>query len=546
MVVTKTKPSDIIAARRKQDYYRFEEWRKEHEARDPILLTLDSLQYDLRTMGKIGSEAWTQFDADEMTFLAENINSRHKTPARYRFSERDIVVAEAQDNRPELTLRSINEGGLKKSRKEVLNDARYYFHYRRDELFMAFHDEVVVMMQGRGEADTLIKFSTFPIESMYDNRRAILKEKAYNEATRMGFLYIARRINGELEFLTIRLDDCMPDIVAECLRDYGFNDAPLALEQSEELGKYLIRLNTSQFPIEDIETGIVAGFDTARCKLRGVTESSYGRNKPSIDAFSFIKQHQDHWAAYKGFNEQLARALHGEELSPHLLRYLQKSLQAYEGAGSSVLTSHETNDVIHTLKIGKLDKRLSAAYKKVLSHANVGLFKDLFEAYKKTGKPRQLTGDASSVLSSYADSASAGGAAMAARGEAAAGCGLNISVNNQAAEQLAAEQGISLEEALRHIQQASKQEEKRKKKLKPKHADDKYYLIEKWGKKNVKLIKESCGACGEKRYVAICGVCPDCDYKDTRDPGYITKLLERRKRAVRPKKGVFENLFFRI
>ncbi|HEX6462183.1 MAG TPA: hypothetical protein VFZ58_02815 [Candidatus Saccharimonadales bacterium] len=544
-VSTKEKRAEI-AARREGEYAKYEAWRREHEARDPVLLTLDSLQYDLRTTGKIDPEAWAQFDADEMTFLAENINSRHTTPARYRFNGHDVIVAEAQANRPELTLRSINEGGLKKAQKEALADERYYFQYRRDELFMAFHDEIISMMQGESEADTLIKFSTFPIEATTDNRRAILKEKAYKEAAKMGFLYIARRLpEGELELLTIRLDDCTPDIVTECLRDYGFTDAPFALEKSEEFGKYIVKLRTNQFPAKDIEAATVAQFDVARCKVRGLNESSYGRNETSVDALQFITQHQDYWAAYKAYNEQLARALEGEAVSPHLLHYFQRSLQAYESAGSSVLSPSETDKIVQSIKVGKLNKYLAAAYKKVLFHANVGLFKDLFESYKKTGKAQQLTGEsATDMLGGYADSAAKGGASMAVRGESAAGCGLTIAVSVNAAAELAAQQGISVEEATRRLVESSKKAEERKKKLVPKHANDKQYLIEKWGKKNVKILKEKCGACGEKRYVAICGVCPDCDHKDTQNPGYITKLLQRRQRAAAPKKNVFEGLLF--
>lgn len=520
-----------VSAHREQAFARYEAWRREHEAKDPVLFTLDSLLFDIKTTGKIGIETWAQFDADEMTFLVENLNTRHTTPAEYRFNGTDIIVAAAQDNRPELTLRSIHEGGLNKSRQEAVQDSRYAFLQRRDELFMVFHDEIVAMMQGAGDADTLIKFSTFPIEALGDDRKTILEEKAFNAAHKMGFMYIARRLPGDrLQLLTIRLDDCTPDVVTECLRDYGFADAPLALEQSHEFGKYIVRLKTEQFPIKDIETAAVMQFDAMRCKVRNIPTSFYGRNEASIDAMDFLRKHDAHWAVYKAYNEQLARALNGEQVSVHILQFLEKSLAAYAAAGSSILSHEETQRVKQSLKAGTLEPQLARSYKKILFHTNVAYFKDLFEAYKKTGRIQYAGHDEHSMLGAYANSAADSGAAMAGRGESAAGCGLNIAVNAQAVAELAAQQGISLEEAARRLAKTAENEARRKKRLVPRHSNDRNYLIEKWGKENVKPIQSSCGACGKKRYVAICSVCPECDFKDTRNPGYITKLLKRRKR----------------
>jgi len=445
-----------VAAQRAEDFERYELWYgKRITERDSLLLTIDSLRYDLSEAAAIHPTTWEQFDADERTLTAEAIETRHATHATYTFNGEEVVVTEATALRPELTLGRIHQAGYEKSKREADADSAYNFQLRRDEIFLDLHRDIISMMKGDIKEDTLEAYSVMPVEGLATQEsRDILKSKYYNAERMLGFKYVFRRLpDNRLECITISLDNCTPTNVAESLRDEGFRDVPFEMLRSDEYGSFVVRRNTGHLSAEQLEDDSVSRFDRARMKVQGVEASHYGRDEVSYDAHDFLSDHEEYWAVYKSYNEQLARALNGEPAAAELLDFISRCIIAYDDAGKSILGPDETLKVKYDIQNGTLTSSNAVAFKKVLFHTNISLFKKLFDDYKMTGETCPLaTASASDMLDSYSQSAATSGGSMAARGEGFGACGTGASISENAVNSLAQQMNISQDEARRRLE----------------------------------------------------------------------------------------------
>lgn len=484
-----------VEANQQRRYRDYAEWATQRLERSPIIWTTDLLRFDLRNHGEISAETWARFDKDETTHLAEAIQTKHAFVDRYRFDhQRDqVIVTEGDGFRPDTTLDGIIEIGYKKSTMDAAEDPRLTDFVRRDEIFMQRHAQVKATMRGETAGDTIVSFSTYPEElEQLAGGLDILKTKACQPDRRVAFMYVDRKVgDDQLESAIYTIDNSRLAAFGMVLGQNGHLDVPFAMLNSHEYGRYMIQTTTAGQRIGDVGNTYIEQYDDAMHELTGKVHNQ-GRREESVDAHEFLAKHQDWWAVYKAYNEQLARALNGEPTHPQLVQYLQKSLDEYQQAGASTLDASQTAQLQNCLAKGRIDLSIEVSAKKVLRYANGALFKELFTAYAQTGVAQRLNqSDGGSLMSTYADEASGSGGRMAARGESMDGCDLSISVETaRSAAEMAEKMGISIDQAARLMEQKR----------------DEAYKLERRG---------NCRICypmprGKNTWVGGCSMCGEC------------------------------------
>lgn len=447
-----------VAETQQRQYERYEayqQWESRQYA-DPRFASTRMFVEDIRAHGYILPETGTRFDTEEHTWAAEILNAPNSHIDYFRFDGEDIIVKEADGVHSAVTLRQVYQNGLDKTRADVAREPGLGFQLRRDELFMDFYEQIVRMMKGELDADTIHMISACPTPEELpvdpDEAVRLLNSRFYNLEQRKSFDYTARRLpDGRLELSATRLDNSNLSAHAKVLQASGYEKVSFALLTSHEYGRFLSYGHTTDRPIQVVIGERTAVYDSELEAQTG-KKHTFGRVDDRPDAEEFFGKHcGDYWAGYKAYNELLARHVAGEKLAQPLRDYLLKCLHGQERAGSSVLSQDRLDRLKIQLQHGAVTPDMALNCRELLVYDHHATLTRLYDEFIKTGTVTQLnyTRD-TDFLGAYADSASSNGSAAAANGETFAGCETATGVNSLAtAAQVAGEKGIPLEQALR-------------------------------------------------------------------------------------------------
>lgn len=451
-------PQAATEQRRQAEQDRFEAYIRWEgmQLSDPRSMGFRMLHADVREYGSIQPETWERFDVEERTWAAEVLNAPHSHIDRFDFDGQDIIVKEADGVNPRVTLRSVYQNGLDKTRQDIETEPGLAYQLRRDEIFMEFYEEIERMMRGETDYDTIYMTSTCPVPSELsddpEEAARLMKLRWYDDERRKSFDYTARRLpNGQLELSATTLDSSDLQAHAAVMNAYGYENVSFALLTSHEYGAYRSYDNTLDQPIESVIAGRVTVYDNALEAKTG-KRHKFGREDDTIDAHEFFRGHtEDYWVGYKAYHEQLAQHLAGQELHDQLKAYLLRCMQRQEQVGKSVLSQDKLYRLRAQLQGGRITPDMAMSCRELLVYDHHATLTRLLKQFNETGEVEQLQfNDGADFMSAYAEAASSNGSAAAANGETFAGCETATGVNSlTAAAQTAATKGMSLEQALR-------------------------------------------------------------------------------------------------
>jgi hypothetical protein len=541
-----TSTIDTLSQRKAVEFQRYDDYEvwKRMQDQDPELASVRMLYEDIRVHGYVRPETWQRFDDEEITYGAEVLDINQQRLDRFTFDGKDIIVKESDGYSPRITLREVYEKGPQDpnygSYARAAKEPGLAFQARRDQYFLDAYEAIEQMMRDQTDYDTIYMTSTCPTAaelaeellemglcpdeaSALQKAQILIKQEHYNEADGKSYQYIFRKLpNGQLEMLSTRLDSSdlqAHDAVLQ--QSYGHHDMPFALMRSHERGRFLGFSNTTNRPIKAVAAEQVKIYDDVLQAKTGKPHR-FGRTEEGIDAQEFFDNHcPEYWQAYKMYHEQLARHSNGQPLDAGFKHYLLQALTRQEAVGKSVLNDEQIRRLRAQLMAGQLTPEMILPCKKLMTYNHHATMDDLLGQYKASGEVVRLPLDqgGNDLATAYGDVASTVGSMAAAEGKSYEGCNVGNEVTDlSAAAQLAQTMNISLEQAMRLL-------EERQKKV----ADD-ASLEEKYGVENVR--QGICGACGTKGKVGPCGpgFCNDCDTKDRKNPGYILRLYKQRQR----------------
>lgn len=439
----------------RQRYEAYETWR-ESQLRDPRFSSVRMLFDDVIEGGQVRQETWERFDVEERTWGAEILNAPHSHIDRFAFDGTDVIVKESDGVNPRTTLRDVYKNGLEKTRQDVEAEPGLAYQLRRDELFMNFYEQIERMMRGETEHDTIHMISTCPLpeelSSDPEEARRLMGLRWYDTVRRKSFDYTARRLpNGELELSATTLDSSNMQAHAAVLQAHGYDNVAFAMISSHEFSRFLSVDTTTDKPIETVIAKRVAAYDASLLEQTGQPHR-YGREDDTIDAHAFFREHcEEYWKGYSAYHELLAKHLAGQELHPHLQKYLLQCLNFQEKEGKSVLKADKLYRLRTQLEHGNVTFDMAMSCRELLVYDHHATLTRLLNEFKETGRVTKLRyTDGSDFMSAYAESASTHGAAAAANGEVFAGCETATEATTLAtAAQVASQSGKSLEQVLR-------------------------------------------------------------------------------------------------
>jgi hypothetical protein len=456
--MTAHRPVAEMQQRHELDQQRFEAYRawEQRTQSDPRFATTRMMTEDIKTYDQVLPETWQRVDVEELTWAAEVLNAPSSHIDRFRFDGEDIIVKETDGVNPAVTLREVYQNGLNKTRADVAQEPGLAFQLHRDELFMEFYEQIVRMMKGELESDTIHMISACPSPEELpidpDEAVRLLNSRFYNLEQRKSFDYTARRLpDGRLELSATRLDNSNLSAHAKVLQVSGYENVSFALLTSHEYGRFLSYDDTTDQPIQVVIAERTKIYDDELNAQTG-KRHKFGRVDDLPDAHEFFNEHcGDYWAGYKAYNELLARHVAGKPLEQSLQAYLLKCLDGQERAGRSVLTHDKLDRLKVQLRHGSITPEMTMSCRELLIYDHHATLTRLYDQFVKTGSVPQLNyANGSDFMGAYADAASGNGSAAAANGETFAGCETATGTNSlTTAAQVAGEKGMSLEQSLR-------------------------------------------------------------------------------------------------
>lgn len=440
---------------RQQRYEAYESWR-ESQLSDPRFASVRMLFDDASEYGEVQDVTWERFDVEERTWGAEILNAPHSHIDRFRFDGADIIVKESDGVNSRTTLRDVYQNGLEKTRKDVVAEPGLAYQLRRDELFMAFYEQIEAMMRGETDHDTIHMISTCPIPEELSNNpdeaQRLMKLRWYDNVRRKSFDYTARRLpNGELELSATTLDSSNMQAHAAVLQAHGYENVAFGMISSHEFSRFLSFDKTLDQPIESVIGARVTAYD-ASLEAQTGRRHKYGREDDTIDAHAFFDEHcEEYWVGYKACHEMLAKHLAGQALHGDLQKYLLQCLSSQEKEGKSVLNADKLYRLRTQLESSKITFDMAMSCRELLVYDHHATLTELLKEFKKTGRVTKLQyANGGDFMGAYAESASSNGAAAAANGEVFAGCETATEVTTlTTAASVAAQSGKSIEQVLR-------------------------------------------------------------------------------------------------
>lgn len=435
--------------RQKEHSASYERWVQGELTGDPRLTVLRILYNDIRDFGEVTDETWDYFDLQEQTGGAESMDTQHITllKGEYDACTDEIVAAIAGSER--VTYDALTASGLDRAKHRARESRDFDFQVVRDQIYYDnFHGVIKDMWRTDTDHDTVVYVSTFPqdvIDQLGERGRLILQELAYDTKNFKGFINVFRKgADNNLEYAVARVGNALPSHMQRYLLNRGINVQGLA---SHYFGGKVITARTAERPIQDVLTGEVAEFDHALMQQTG-NRHHFGRNQAGLDAYELFKQCPKLWGAYREYHKLLAGHFTGAPLHPDLYDYL---VNTHDAVGFHVLESQEFIRLGAQLDNQKVTVDMALACKKIMTYAHYATINKLLDDYQRSGVITDI--DGVDIMQAYGAAAGGSGGDAAARGDSFNDCDMVYGQANNAALQLAESQGISIEEALRRLNQ---------------------------------------------------------------------------------------------
>jgi len=442
---TQTKEREAEAA--------YERWVQSELTGDPRLAALRVLYNDERDYRDVRPETWDYFDLQEMTGGAESMDTQHITilEGEYDPVTDEIVAATAGGER--VTYDSFTVSGLERARERAAQNPDFTFQITRDQIYHDnYHGPVKEMWRTQTDYDTVFYGSTFPqdvIDQLGERGRMIIKELAYDDEAKKGFLYGFRKGKDDnMEFFAIRLANATPEFFAGYLQKHGFKAEQFAGVDSHEFGQFVVTANTGDTDIREVAKAQAALFDQAAEELTG-ERHHYGQLEEGVDAYDLFKRAPNLWKAYRQYHRHLAQHFNGVPMHDDLYDYLTA---LHTTTGDHVLTDNEQIRLGRQLNNGKITADLALACKKLMTYSHYATLNKKLEDYRATGVITDI--DGADIMQAYGGAAGGEGSAAAERGETFNDCDMVYGEQSTTnAAEMADRMGISLEEALRRLSQ---------------------------------------------------------------------------------------------
>lgn len=441
-------PAHTTAEREAQAAY--ERWIQAELSGDPRLTALRVLYNDERDYRDVRPETWDYFDLQEMTGGAESMDTQHITELEgdYDPATDEIVAATAGGER--VTYDSFTVSGLQRAQERAAQNPDFTFQIQRDQIYHDnFHGPVKEMWRSQTDYDTVVYVSTFPqdmIDTMGDRGRMLIRELAYDEDGKKGFVYGYRKNSqtGKMEGFAARLGNGTPEFFGAYLQKHGFSAEQLATMSSHEYGQAVVLMNTGDTPIKEVAQAEAALFDQVAEDLTG-ERHSFGQLEEGIDAYELFKRAPNLWKAYRQYHRHLAQHLNGVPLHDDLYDYL---VTLHTTTGDHVLTGHEHLRLGNQLDNNKITADMALACKKLMTYSHYATLNAKLDEFRRTGVIIDI--DSDDIMQSYGSAAGGEGSAAADRGDVFSDCDMTYGEQstNSAAE-VASRLGVSIEEALR-------------------------------------------------------------------------------------------------
>ncbi|HVI69610.1 MAG TPA: hypothetical protein VM581_04080 [Magnetospirillaceae bacterium] len=442
----------LEATRQQESDAAYERWIQAELTGDPRLTALRILYNDLRDFGEVRAETWDYFDLQEKTGGAESMDTQHITllTGEYDPQNDEIVAAVAGSER--VTYDALTVSGLDRAKKRAENHHDFEFQVVRDQIYHDnYHGVVKNMWRGETDYDTVMYVSAFPqdvIDQLGDQGRMILQELAYDTQNFKGFINVFRKdADGNLEFAAARVGNALPENFAKYLQNHDLDVSDL---DSHQYGSRVITAKTKGKSLKEVATDEVAEFDRAIFQLSG-RQHHFGREQSGADAYELFKQCPKIWGAYREYHALLAQHFNGAPLSTELYDYL---VSTHDAVAFHVLDAREMERLTRQLDNQKVTADMALACKKIMTYAHYATINRLLDDYQRTGVIVDIEGD--DLMLAYGIAAGDSGGDAAARGETFNDCDMVYGETaSNAALDLAARQGITIEEALRRLTQKS-------------------------------------------------------------------------------------------
>ena len=439
------------AAKAEHTQAAYERWIQAELTGDPSLTALRILYNDLRRYDDVRPETWDYFDLQEQTGGAESMDTQHITEltGHYDPETDEIVAAVAGGER--VTYDQFTVSGLQRAQERAAQNPDFTFQVTRDQIYRNNYNGVVKdMWRGRTKYDTVIYGSTFPqdlIDALGERGRMIVQDLAYDDTAKKGFIYGFRKLpNNNMEFFAARIANATPDNFAAYLHKNDIPKKDFKDVDSHQYGNFVITTNTAGQTLKEVALQEVGKFDLAATERTG-TPHYFGRDQSGTDAYELFKRAPKLWQAYRQYHRLLAHHFTGAPLSDELYAYLTN---AHETTGFHVLDPHEQTRLGLQLDNQKITADMALACKKLMTYAHYATLNKLLDDYHRTGEFADITGD--DILQAYGATAGGNGGEAAARGDTFNDCDTVYGESaTSAAAELAAREGITLEEALRRL-----------------------------------------------------------------------------------------------
>ena len=433
----------------------YERWVQSELSGDPRLTALRVLYNDERDYRDVRPETWDYFDLQEMTGGAESMDTQHITvlEGTYDPTDGEIVATTAGGER--VTYDSFTVSGLERARERAVQNPDFAFQIARDQIYHDnYHGPVKEMWRTQTDYDTVFYGSTFPqdvIDQLGERGRMIIKELAYDDEAKKGFLYGFRKAkNDNMEFFAIRLANATPEFFAGYLQKHGFTAEQLAGVDSHHYGQFVVTASTGDTDMSEVAKAQAALFDQAAEDLTG-ERHHFGQLEAGVDAYDLFKRAPNLWKAYRQYHRHLAQHLNGVPLHDDLYDYL---VTLHETTGGHVLTDHERLRLGNQLDNNKITADLALACKKLLTYSHYATLNGKLDEFRRTGVFTDISGD--DLMQAYGNDAGSEGSAAAERGDTFNDCDMVYGEQStNAAADMADRLGISLEEALRIMNKKS-------------------------------------------------------------------------------------------
>ena len=449
------------------------------------LSTIRYIHDDIRFFGAVRPETWSYIRDQEFSNGAEVLDTKHITIRVGEYdAEADTIKAGEVGGKP-IFYEDITTNGAKHSRERAEKTPRSAFQALRDQIYAdIYHGPVKAMWHGKTDYDTVIQWSTFPDD---EADKEMVDKMAFDKKTQKAFLYIYRRLpNGDLEFCTVRLGSGRRSIIGrnqqklKARRIYNdhlpqtidVNDASFSAVNSHEENAYISTFTSTGQTMEEIAKAITGVHDESLLEETG-EQHFFGNKKEGIDAYDLFRKTPELWSAYFKQNELLGGHFAGRALDPQLKKHLIACLdsqadyrldeQVVWRLGQQLMNDHITADMADHCK-------------DILSYAHFAMLKHSLDYYNEHGHVPVLMKDEND-LEGYAGAGGDIGGKAAENGDEFRDC--DTVSKAEAAAKLAAEKGISIEEAMRLLEQQE-------------------------------LKAGSCQVCGVSTMVGQCSICIPC------------------------------------